>query len=79
MERYSKSVNDFLIKVICPILHYDDYNEDNIGEIVDYIIDNIEGPFSQAEEAGDILSIEEQVLFKAGVDAVTEITTREDW
>lgn len=79
MEKYSKEIDDFLNNYILPKLGFKNYNEDNIGEIVDYLLDEYEVPFAQAEDAGQVLTKEEKYLFEMAAKAVTEITGREDW
>ena len=45
MEKYSKEIDDFLRNIILPKLGMSEYTKENIGEIVDYIFREIEGPF----------------------------------
>lgn len=79
MEKYSEIVDTFLKAKILPKLGFSDYNKSNIGDIVDYLLNEIEIPFSQAEEDGEILTKEDKHLFELASKAITEITTREDW
>ncbi len=79
MEKYSKEIDDFLRNIILPKLGMSEYTKENIGEIVDYIFREIEGPFCDAEEAGDILGDSDKELLRLATKAITEITTRSDW
>ena len=79
MEKYSKKVEEFLIEFVLPKLGYTEYNEENIGEIVDYIFTEIEGPLADALADEEILTKEEKELFEIASATVTEITTRSDW
>ena len=79
MKKYSKDVDEFLTKFVLPVMKLSEYNEDNIGDIVEYMFNEIEGPLCDAEEAGDILSSQNKTLLKVVSKAITEITTRDDW
>ena len=79
MKLYSKEVHNFLVNIVLPKLNYKDYNEDNIGDIVEYIFSNIEGPLCDKEVCGEVLSENEKELLQIATKSVTEITTREDW
>ena len=79
MEKYSEKVEKFLIEFVLPKLGYTEYNEENIGEIVDYIFTEIEGPLADALADEEILKEEEKELLEIASAAVTEITTRSDW
>ena len=79
MKRYSVEVEKFIRNEILPNLGLNDYTEDNIGIIVDYIFSEIEGPLCDAEEAGDVLSDSDKELLRLATKAITEITTRSDW
>ena len=79
MKKYSKDVDEFLTKFVLPVMKLSEYNEDNIGDIVEYMFNEIEGPLCDAEEAGDILSAQNKTLLKVVSKAITEITTRDDW
>lgn len=76
MEKYSKKAESFINNYVLSKLGYDSISDDNIVEIVDYIIDNYEVPLSQAKEAGE--KIDEEMLELAS-SVVTEITSRTDW
>lgn len=76
MKRYSKETEEFIYKNVLPKLKLTSITEDNISQIVDYIVDNYEIPLSQAEEAKE--NIDSDLLEKV-TRIVTEITTREDW
>lgn len=76
MEKYSKKAKSFINNYVLSKLGYDSISDDNIVEIVDYIIDNYEVPLAQAKEAGE--KIDEEMLELAS-SVVTEITSRTDW
>lgn len=76
MEKYSKKAESFINNYVLSKLGYDSISDDNIVEIVDYIIDNYEVPLAQAKEAGE--KIYEEMLELAS-SVVTEITSRTDW
>ena len=76
MEKYSKKAENFIKNYVLSKLGYDSISDDNIAEIVDYIIDNYEVPLAQAKEAGE--KIDEEMLELAS-SVVTEITSRTDW
>lgn len=76
MEKYSKKAESFINNYVLSKLSYDSISDDNIVEIVDYIIDNYEVPLAQAKEAGE--KIDEEMLELAS-SVVTEITSRTDW
>ena len=75
MEKYSKKAENFINNYVLSKLGYDSISDDNIAEIVDYIIDNYEVPLAQAKEAGE--KIDEEMLELAS-SVVTEITSRTD-
>lgn len=79
MKLYSKEVHNFLVNIVLPKLNYEDYNEDNIGDIVEYIFSNIEGPLCDKEVCGEVLNENEKELLQIATKSITEITTREDW
>ncbi len=76
MEKYSKKAESFINNYVLSKLGYDSISDDNIVEIVDYIIDNYDVPLAQAKEAGE--KIDEEMLELAS-SVVTEITSRTDW
>ncbi len=76
MEKYSKKAENFINNYVLSKLGYDSISDDNIAEIVDYIIDNYEVPLAQAKDAGE--KIDEEMLELAS-SVVTEITSRTDW
>lgn len=76
MEKYSKKAESFINNYVLSKLGYDSISDDNIVEIVDYIIDNYEVPLAQAKEAGE--KIDEEML-ELALSVVTEITSRTDW
>ena len=53
MEKYSKKTENFINNYVLSKIGYDSISDDNIVEIVDYIIDNYEVPLAQAKEAGE--------------------------
>lgn len=76
MEKYSKKAESFINNYVLSKLGYDSISDDNIVEIVDYIIDNYDVPLAQAKEAGE--KIDKEMLELAS-SVVTEITSRTDW
>lgn len=76
MEKYSIKAESFINNYVLSKLGYDSISDDNIVEIVDYIIDNYDVPLGQAKEAGE--KIDEEMLELAS-SVVTEITSRTDW
>ena len=72
MEKYSKKAESFINNYVLSKLGYDSISDDNIVEIVDYIIDNYEVPLAQAKEAGE-------EMLELASSVVTEITSRTDW
>ncbi len=76
MKEYTKLTETFIKYKVLPKLGYDSITDDNIAEIVDYIIDNYEVPLAQAQEAGEIIDND---LLKLASSVVTEITSRSDW
>ena len=50
MKEYTKLTETFIKYKVLPKLGYDSITDDNIAEIVDYIIDNYEVPLAQAQE-----------------------------
>lgn len=55
MEKYSIKAESFINNYVLSKLGYDSISDDNIVEIVDYIIDNYEVSLAQAKEAGEKL------------------------
>lgn len=76
MKEYTKMTEEFIKDKVLPNLGYDSITDDNIAEIVDYIIDNYEVPLAQAQEAGEIIDND---LLKLVSSVVTEITSSSDW
>ena len=75
MEKYTEKTENFIKLYVLPKLGYNSINENNISEIVDFIIDNYEVPLAQAKEAGEIIDDD---LLNAATSIVTEITSRSD-
>lgn len=48
MEKYSEKTEKLIKTNVLPKLRYDSINDDNISEIVDFIIDNYVVPLAQA-------------------------------
>lgn len=76
MEKYTEMTEKFIKSNVLPTLGYDSITEDNISEIVDFILDNYEVPLAQAKEAGEIIDDD---LLNTAAAVVTEITSRADW
>ncbi len=79
MNKYSNEVEKFLKEFILPKMGLSEYNEDNIGDIVDFISSEYETPLAIAEDSGDILTDDEKKLLELSTKAVTEITSSKDW
>lgn len=79
MKKYSKEIDEFLRKKILPIMNLEEYNEENISNIVEYMFNEIESPLCNAEENGEVLTNEKSELLRLTTKAITEITTRDDW
>ena len=78
MKKYSDEVNNFLVNYALPKMNLKDYNENNIGDIVQYMFSNIEWSLCDKEEDGKTLALEESELLKVVTEAINEITTRDD-
>lgn len=76
MIKVTRKSEEFIEKFVLEKLGYSSINDDNIAEIVNYIVDNIEVPLAQAKEAGE--SIDENLLSTATA-VVTEITSKPEW
>lgn len=76
MEKYTEMTEKFIKYNVLPKLGYETITEDNIAEIVDYIIDNYEVPLAQAKEAGETIDNDLLIIVSS---VVTEITSRADW
>ena len=79
MKKYSKEIDEFLRKKILPVMNLEEYNEENISDIVEYMFNEIESPLCNAEESGEVLTNEKSELLRFTTKAITEITTRDDW
>lgn len=79
MKKYSKEIDEFLRKKILPVMNLEEYNEENISDIVEYMFNEIESPLCNAEENGEVLTNEKSELLRLTTKAITEITTRDDW
>lgn len=79
MKKYSKEIDEFLRKKILPVMNLEEYNEENISDIVEYMFNEIESPSCNAEENGEVLTNEKSELLRLTTKAITEITTRDDW
>ncbi len=76
MINLTKKSADFIRQHILGKMGYIEISEENIAEVVDYIIENIEVPLAQAQEAGE--AIDEELL-ELATQVVTEITSDENW
>ena len=79
MKKYSKEIDEFLREKILPVMNLEEYNEENISDIVEYMFNEIESPLCNAEENGEVLTNEKSELLRLTTKAITEITTRDDW
>lgn len=64
--------------MVLPKLGFDDYNDDNIDDIFEYLF-AIEGDYAVLEDRGKKFCEEDKYLFEMASKAVDEITSREDW
>ncbi len=76
MLKISKKSKEFIEKNVLNALGYRIINDENIYEIVNYIIDNFEVPLAQAKEAGESI---DETLLKNATEIVTEITSQPEW
>ena len=66
----------FIAEHVLPEIGMDNVTDDNISEIVDFIVENFEVPLAQAKENGE--GIDENLL-ELAASVVTEITTNPEW
>ena len=76
MKEYSKQTMEFIEVEVLPKLKLEKIDDDNIGQIIDYIIEQYEIPLSQAQEAGEEIDVE---LLELVSSIVTEVTNDPDW
>lgn len=76
MINISKTSIEFIEKRVLKEIGFNEISDENISEIIDFIIDNYEVPLAQAKEAGD--NIDEKLL-KEATKVVTEITSNPNW
>ena len=74
--KLSQTSKDFIEKYVLHQMGVTNVTDDNISNIVDFIVDNYEIPLAQAKENGE--RIDENLLDLAA-SVVTEITTNPDW
>jgi hypothetical protein len=66
----------FIEKYVLPQMGIEDVKDDNISDVVDFIVENFEIPLAQAKVSGE--SINDNLLDWAA-SVVTEITTNPEW
>ncbi|MGN1040123.1 MAG: hypothetical protein ACI4QL_01720 [Candidatus Fimimonas sp.] len=76
MINLTKKSKEFIEKNVLGSMGYSSITDENLANIVDFIIDNFEVPLAQAKEAGE--NIDEQLLSLA-TEVVTEITSAPEW
>lgn len=79
MKQYSKETEDFIYKEVLPKMGFKELTDDNIGDVVEYMGGEIEGPLCNDEESGVKLNDKEKELLRLATKAITEITTDPDW
>lgn len=79
MKQYTKEVEDFIKKNVLPKLGFKEITEDNIDDIVDYLLDEYEVPLGAKSDSWHKLSKEEEEELRLASKCVTEITTDADW
>lgn len=78
MQKYSKETEKIISEEVLPKLGYKTCDKTNIGEISEYIFNELEGPLAD-KAAEEKLSKEEQAKLDGYAKVVTEITTRVDF
>lgn len=79
MKQYTKEVEDFIKKNVLPKLGFKEITEDNIDDIVDYLLDEYEVPLGAKSDSWQKLSKEEEEELRLASKCITEITTDPDW
>lgn len=74
--KLSQTSMDFIEKYVLSQMGIKNITDDNISNVVDFIVDNYEIPLAQAKESGE--RVDEKLLDLAA-SVVTEITTDPDW
>jgi hypothetical protein len=74
MQKYSQETEKIISEEVLPKLGYKTCNKTNIGEISEYIFNELEGPLAD-KAAEEKLNQEEQSKLNRYAKAVTEITT----
>lgn len=74
--KLSQTSIDFIKKYVLPKMEIKNITDDNISNIVDFIVDNYEIPLAQSKENGE--RVDEKIL-ELAASVVTEITTAPDW
>lgn len=75
MKLSQKSIA-FIEQYVLPQMGIEIVTEDNISDIVDFIVDSFEIPLAQAKESGECI---DDNLLDLAASVVTEITTNPDW
>ncbi len=76
MINISKESKEFIEQYVLCDMGYKYIDENNISEIVDYIIEHFEVPLAQAQEAGEAI---DEHLLELATNVVTEITSHSEW
>lgn len=72
----SEKAKSFIGKYVLSKMGATEINDDNLGDIVQFIVSNYEVPLAQTKEARDNYDVE---LLELSTNIVTEITTNPDW
>ena len=74
--KLSQISKDFIERYVLHQMGVANVTDDNISNIVDFIVDNYEIPLAQAKENGECV---DENLLDLAASVVTEITTNPDW
>ncbi len=74
MRRYSKEVDKFIKEKVLPELGYNDYNSDNIEEVINYISNEYNDLFALSDEDASMPGTEEKELLRLATLTLNELT-----
>ncbi len=74
--KLSQASMDFIEKYVLSQMGIKGITDDNVSDVVDFIVDNYEIPLAQAKENGEHV---DEDLLNLAASVVTEITTNPDW
>lgn len=74
--KLSQTSMDFIAEYVLHQMGIKNVTDDNISDIVDFIVDNYEIPLAQAKENGECV---DESLLDLAASVITEITTDSDW